>query len=106
VIVPRTTTATDQPPTAIVRKREMADQTRLRPSGLLRDLAAELGLSRNSLREAVKALSLINILDVRQGDGTYVTSLEPPLLLEALSFVIDFHRDDEVLEYLAVRRIL
>ena len=43
---------------------------------------------------------------MRQGDGTYVTSLEPPLLLEALSFVIDFHRDDEVLEYLAVRRIL
>ena len=70
------------------------------------DLAAEPGLSRNSLREAVKALSLINILDVRQGDGTYVTSLGPPLLLEALSFVIDFHRDDEVLEYLAVRRIL
>ncbi|MGW2846912.1 GntR family transcriptional regulator, partial [Streptomyces sp. NPDC001274] len=31
--------------------------------------------SRNSLREAVRALSLIRILDVRQGDGTYVTSL-------------------------------
>src|SRR5580658_1913842 len=61
------------------------------------DLAAELGLSRNSLREAVKALSLVNILDVRQGDGTYVTSLEPTLLLEALSFIVDFHRDSTVL---------
>src|SRR6202012_766899 len=70
------------------------------------DLAAELGLSRSSLREAVKALSLVNILDVRQGDGTYVTSLEPPLLLEALSFILDFHRDDTVLEFLRVRRIL
>ena len=70
------------------------------------DLATDLGLSRNSLREAVKALSLINILDVRQGDGTYVTSLEAPLLLEALSFIVDFHRDDKVLEFLAVRRIL
>jgi GntR family transcriptional regulator, transcriptional repressor for pyruvate dehydrogenase complex len=70
------------------------------------DLAAELGLSRNSLREAVKALSLVNILDVRQGDGTYVTSLEPTLLLEALSFIVDFHRDATVLELLAVRRIL
>ncbi|MFJ8981863.1 FadR/GntR family transcriptional regulator [Streptomyces sp. NPDC102282] len=70
------------------------------------ELAADLGLSRNSLREAVRALSLIRILDVRQGDGTYVTSLDPQLLLEALSFVVDFHRDDTVLEFFAVRRIL
>ena len=70
------------------------------------DLAAELGLSRSSLREAVKALSLVNILDVRRGDGTYVTSLQPPLLLEALSFIVDFHRDTTVLEFLQVRRIL
>src|SRR5215469_10217941 len=70
------------------------------------DLAERLGLSRNSLREAVKALSLIHVLDVRQGDGTYVTSLEPSLLLDAMGFVIDFHRDDTVLEFLEVRRIL
>lgn len=70
------------------------------------DLAERLGLSRNSLREAVKALSLIRVLDVRQGDGTYVTSLEPELLLDAMSFVVDFHRDDTVLEFLEVRRIL
>jgi GntR family transcriptional regulator, transcriptional repressor for pyruvate dehydrogenase complex len=70
------------------------------------DLAAELGLSRNSLREAVKALSVINVLDVRQGDGTYATSLAPSLLFEALSFIVDFHRDDTVLDFLEVRRIL
>jgi GntR family transcriptional regulator, transcriptional repressor for pyruvate dehydrogenase complex len=70
------------------------------------DLAERLGLSRNSLREAVKALSMIRVLDVRQGDGTYVTSLEPHLLLDALSFVVDFHRDDTVLQFLEVRRIL
>lgn len=70
------------------------------------DLAADLGLSRSSLREAVRALSMVNILDVRRGDGTYVTSLDPPLLLEALTFIVDFHRDDSVLEFLQVRRIL
>ena len=70
------------------------------------DLAAELGLSRSSLREAVRALSLVNILDVRQGDGTYVTSLDPQLLLEVLSFMVDFHRYGTVLEFLRVRRIL
>jgi len=70
------------------------------------DLAERLGLSRNSLREAVRALSIIRVLDVRQGDGTYVTSLDSNLLLESLSFVVDFHRDGTVLEFLEVRRIL
>jgi GntR family transcriptional repressor for pyruvate dehydrogenase complex len=70
------------------------------------DLAEHLGLSRNSLREAVRALALIHVLDVRQGDGTYVTSLEPHLLLDAMSFVVDFHRDDTVLQFFQVRRIL
>ncbi|WP_406312292.1 FadR family transcriptional regulator [Streptosporangium sp. NBC_01639] len=70
------------------------------------DLAERLGLSRNSLREAVRALALINVLDVRQGDGTYVTSLEPRLLLDAMSFVVDFHQDATVLQFFQVRRIL
>ncbi|HVK21819.1 MAG TPA: FadR/GntR family transcriptional regulator [Actinokineospora sp.] len=70
------------------------------------DLAERLGLSRSSLREAVKALSLIRVLDVRQGDGTYVTSLQPNLLLDALGFVVDFHQDSSVLHFLEVRRIL
>ncbi|OII60484.1 GntR family transcriptional regulator [Streptomyces sp. CC53] len=94
---------------AIDRIKEMIVSGALRPGDRLpkeSELAAELGLSRNSLREAVRALSLIRILDVRQGDGTYVTSLDPQVLLEALSFVVDFHRDDTVLEFLAVRRIL
>src|SRR5678815_3275118 len=94
---------------AIERIKEMIVKGELRPGDRLPkevDLAERLGLSRNSLREAVRALSLIRILDVRQGDGTYVTSLDPQLLLEAMSFVVDFHRDDTVLEFLAVRRIL
>ncbi len=94
---------------AIEKIKHMILSGRIRPGEKLpreADLAAELGLSRNSLREAVKALSLINVLDVRQGDGTYATSLQPSLLLEALSFIVDFHRDDSVLEFLQVRRIL
>ncbi|MEU0225049.1 FadR/GntR family transcriptional regulator [Streptomyces sp. NPDC006284] len=94
---------------AIEKIKGMIVSGALRPGDRLpreSELAAGLGLSRNSLREAVRALSLIRILDVRQGDGTYVTSLDPQLLLEALSFVVDFHRDDTVLEFLAVRRML
>jgi DNA-binding FadR family transcriptional regulator len=94
---------------AIEKIKEMITSGALSPGDRLpreADLAERLGLSRNSLREAVKALSLIHVLDVRQGDGTYVTSLEPALLLDAMGFVIDFHRDDTVLEFLEVRRIL
>lgn len=94
---------------AIDKIKQMIVAGELRPGDRLPrepDLAERLGLSRNSLREAVKALSLIRVLDVRQGDGTYVTSLDPTLLLDALTFVVDFHRDDTVLEFLEVRRIL
>ncbi|MFE9045717.1 FadR/GntR family transcriptional regulator [Streptomyces sp. NPDC007818] len=94
---------------AIEKIKAMIVSGELRPGSKLpkeADLAERLGLSRNSLREAVKALSLIRVLDVRQGDGTYVTSLEPHLLLDALGFVVDFHQDDTVLEFLEVRRIL
>jgi GntR family transcriptional repressor for pyruvate dehydrogenase complex len=71
-----------------------------------KELADRLGLSRSSMREAVKALEVIRVLDVRRGDGTYVTSLEPRLLLEAISFVVDMHNDESLLEVFAVRRIL
>jgi len=94
---------------AIDKIKDMIVMGELRPGDRLpkeADLAERLGLSRNSLREAVKALSLIRVLDVRQGDGTYVTSLEPTLLLDAMNFVVDFHRDDTVLQFFEVRRIL
>jgi GntR family transcriptional regulator, transcriptional repressor for pyruvate dehydrogenase complex len=94
---------------AIDKIKGMIVSGELRPGDRLpkeADLAKRLGLSRSSLREAVKALSLIRVLDVRQGDGTYVTSLEPELLLDAMTFVVDFHRDDTVLRFLEVRRIL
>src|SRR5690348_16175574 len=71
-----------------------------------KELGDKLGLCRSSLRESVKALELIRVLDVRRGDGTFVTSLEPRLLLEAMSFVVDLHQDTSVLEMLEVRRIL
>jgi DNA-binding FadR family transcriptional regulator len=94
---------------AIEAIKEMIVNGELRPGDRLpreSDLAERLGLSRNSLREAVRALSLIHVLDVRRGDGTYVTSLDPTLLMDALSFVVDFHRDDTVLQILEARRVV
>src|SRR6267378_3839396 len=70
------------------------------------DLAAQLGLSRNSLREAVRALSLARVLEVRQGDGTYVSSLEPGQLLEPMLSATDLLQGRTVLELFEVRRML
>ena len=87
----------------MIVRGELGPGSRLPPE---KDLAERLGLSRSSMREAVKALEVIRVLDVRRGDGTYVTSLEPKLLLEAISFVVDLHDDDSLLEIFAVRRVL
>ena len=88
---------------AMITSGELAPGDRLPPE---KELSEHLGLSRSSMREAVKALEVIRVLDVRRGAGTYVTSLEPRLLLEAMSFVVDLHDDSSILEIFAVRRIL
>ena len=94
---------------AIEQIKAMIAAGELRPGDRLppeKELSERLGLSRSSLREAVKALEAIRVLAVRRGDGTYVTSLRPEVLLGALSFVADVQQDGSVLEMLAVRRIL
>jgi GntR family transcriptional regulator, transcriptional repressor for pyruvate dehydrogenase complex len=70
------------------------------------DLAKQLGLSRNSLREAVRALALARVLEVRQGDGTYVSSLEPDELFEPTLSATNLLRGRTVLELFEVRRML
>jgi DNA-binding FadR family transcriptional regulator len=71
-----------------------------------KDLGAQLGVSRGPLREGVSALAAMGVLDTRQGDGTYVTTLEPGLLMAPLSFVVDVHNDTGARQFLAVRRVL
>lgn len=49
-------------------------------------LAQRFSVSRGSLREGVRALVAMGILETRQGSGTTVTSLDPHLLLQPLIF--------------------
>lgn len=69
-------------------------------------LAAELGVSRGPLREGVRALCIMGVLETRQGSGTYVTSLEPSLLLSPVSFMVDLHAPSDSYHLQAVRRVL
>jgi GntR family transcriptional repressor for pyruvate dehydrogenase complex len=82
---------------------ELGPGSRLPPES---DLAERLGLSRSSAREAVRGLVMARVLDVRRGDGTYVTSLRPQLLLEGIGFAVDLMRDESALELIEVRRLL
>ncbi|MFI7063757.1 FadR/GntR family transcriptional regulator [Kribbella sp. NPDC050124] len=94
---------------AIEKIKAMILDGRLKPGDRLpreADLAEQLGISRSPLREAVSVLSMLRILDVRRGDGTYVTSLSPDLLLETISFIIDFHQDSSILDLFELRRAL
>jgi GntR family transcriptional repressor for pyruvate dehydrogenase complex len=86
----------------LIRKGDLPPGSRL-PSEP--ELAVQLGVGRSSIREAVKALELARVLDVRHGDGTFVTSLEPHLLLEGVGFAIELVQDDSVLEVVEVRRL-
>jgi GntR family transcriptional regulator, transcriptional repressor for pyruvate dehydrogenase complex len=94
---------------AIEKIKSMIVSGRLQPGDRLpveKVLAAELGLSRNSLREAIRALTVLRILETRQGAGTYVTSLAPSLILDAVSFIVAFHDPKTALEFLDTRRVL
>jgi DNA-binding FadR family transcriptional regulator len=89
--------------------RQMIIDGRLRPGDRLpieRELAAALGVSRNPLREGVRALSIMGVLETRQGDGTYVTKLDPSMLLAPMGFVVDLQDGTGTHHLHVVRRIL
>ena len=71
-----------------------------------KDLSARFSVSRGSLREGVRALATLGVLETRQGDGTYVTSLDPALLLSPIGFLADLQTPADSAHLLAVRRIL
>jgi len=51
-----------------------------------RQLAEALGVGRSGVREAIKSLSLLGLLDVRQGDGTYMVGSTSNLLPEVIEW--------------------
>lgn len=94
---------------AIAKIKSMIVSGEVKPGDRLpveKILAQRLGLSRNSLREAIRALTVLRVLETRQGAGTYVSSLAPGLVLEAVSFIVNFHDTHTALQFLEVRRVL
>ncbi|WP_394347271.1 FadR/GntR family transcriptional regulator [Streptomonospora litoralis] len=94
---------------AIDHIKQMIAAGELRPGDRLpteRDLAAGLGVSRSSIREAIRALTTLGVLEVRHGAGVYVTPLRPGDLLETFSVLAEISQGETLVEVLQVRRML
>lgn len=87
----------------MIQSGELPPGSRLPPE---HQLATQMGLSRSGVREAVKVLEAARVLDVRRGDGTYVTSLAPALLLEGVGVAVELLQGETLLEVMEVRRLL
>lgn len=86
----------------LIKEKQLRPGDRLLPE---RELAEMMKVSRPSLREALRALQIMNIIENRQGSGNYITSLEPEQLVEHLDIV--FALDDSTYHDLfQARRVL
>jgi DNA-binding FadR family transcriptional regulator len=82
-------------------KRFMLDN-RMRPGDALpteAELCVALGASRSSVREAVKTLAALDIVEVRHGHGTYVGKLSLSALVESMAFRGMLGPDDDFRTY-------
>ena len=100
---------TSVPQRAVDRIKEMIASGEVGPGQRLpteRDLAARLDISRSSMREAIRALTVLGVLESRHGAGVYVTALRPADLLETFSVLAEVSSGDTLLEVLQVRRMI
>ncbi|MET7438059.1 GntR family transcriptional regulator, partial [Streptomyces sp. NPDC005568] len=73
------------------------------------ELMEDLGVSRNSVREALKALQALDIVEIRHGYGTYVGQASLTPLVDGLTFRTLAQQDDDtsaLAEILQVREVL
>jgi GntR family transcriptional repressor for pyruvate dehydrogenase complex len=75
----------------LAKFKELISQGVLTPGVKLppeRELAQKFGVSRSSLRHALKVLDIMGVLTQRVGDGTYLTTSASRILSEPLEFLV------------------
>jgi len=70
-----------------------------------RDLAERFRVSRPSVREALRAMEIIGLIEIRQGDGVFVTGFNLAPFLNTISPLLTNRKDFE-LELIELRRML
>ncbi len=86
----------------LIREKQLRPGDRLPPE---RELAPMMGVSRPSLREALRALSVMKVVENRQGSGTYITSLRPELFVNHLDFIFSVN-DATFVDLFEARKIV
>lgn len=92
----------------VARQLEQMILKRLRPGDRLpaeRELAGQLGVSRSSIRDAIRRLELVGLVEPRQGAGTVVREVSAEKLVSPLASVIT-HKRQMVSELLDFRKML
>jgi len=87
---------------ALIRTQQLKPGDRLPPE---RDLTEMMGVSRLTLREALRTLSYMNVVENHQRKGTFITSLDPEMLVEHLELVFSLD-DSTFLELLRARKVV
>jgi GntR family transcriptional repressor for pyruvate dehydrogenase complex len=80
----------------------------LKPGDLLppeRDLAQKFGVGRSSIRDAIRTLEVMGILDPRQGHGTVVREVSADALVVPLASVL-MRKREMIAELVDVRRMI
>ncbi len=70
------------------------------------ELCDELDVSRGSLREAIRMLAALRVIEPRHGSGTYVSQLRPEDIIRSLSLTVDLLPLAGLLELYEIRRVL
>jgi len=101
----------------IVRElRLLIEKENIRPGGKLpseRELAERLQVGRSTVREALRSLELLGLIETRRGEGTFLTDFRKHKLVEILSTFIlqdtktigDVHVTREIHEKEAIRLV-
>ncbi|MFB7842968.1 FadR/GntR family transcriptional regulator [Microbacterium sp. NPDC056052] len=95
--------------TALHGLRALVADGELRPGDKLPsegELCEQLGVSRGSVREAIRMLAALGVLETRHGSGSYVSTLRPADLIRGLSLTVDVLPLDAILELVEIRRPL
>jgi GntR family transcriptional repressor for pyruvate dehydrogenase complex len=72
-----------------------------------RQLAEEFGVSRAAVREALSALGLMGLVEVRPGEGTFVRAVTEEALVSPMALLLAMERDEAMgLEMLEIRAAL
>lgn len=102
-----------------LRREALAEQIVRQIVGLIKDgnlkpgdrlpaeriLATQLGVGRPTLREALRALQLLGIVDIRHGGGVFVSEIQPEALMGPLHLFVSVENQD-LTKLLEARKVI